>query len=54
VSQEVLNVPKYGLYRWSEGFEKVSSLDDLRRIKVSRHTGYNFFGMREDSRFLRL
>ena len=52
VSQEVLKVPKYGLYRWDDGFEKVSSLDDLRRIKVSRHTGYNFFGMREDSRFL--
>jgi FkbM family methyltransferase len=54
VSQEVLKVPKYGVYRWDDGFEKISSLDEVRRIKVSGHTGYNFFGMREDSRFLRL
>jgi hypothetical protein len=39
-------------YRWDGGFVKVSSLDDLRRLKVSRHTGYNFLGMRGDSRFL--
>jgi FkbM family methyltransferase len=53
VSQEVLKVPDYGVYRWDDGFVKISSLDDLRRIKVSGHTGYNFFGMRDDSRFLR-
>ena len=54
VSQEVLKLPEYGVYRWDDGFVKISNLDDLRRIKVSRHTGYNFFGMRADSRFLRL
>jgi FkbM family methyltransferase len=53
VSQEILKVPTYGVYRWDDGFVKISSLEDLRRIKVSRHTGYNFFGMREDSRVLR-
>jgi FkbM family methyltransferase len=54
VSREVLKLPNYGVYRWDDGFVKISSLDDLRRIKFQRHTGYNFFGMREDSRFLRL
>jgi FkbM family methyltransferase len=53
VSEEVLKIPTYGVYRWDRGFVKISSLDDLRRIKVDRHTGYNFFGMREDSRFLK-
>jgi FkbM family methyltransferase len=53
VSQEILKVPNYGVYRWEDRFVKISSLDDLRRIKVDRHTGYNFFGMREDSRFSR-
>jgi FkbM family methyltransferase len=52
VSQEVLKVPDYGVYRWEDRFVKISSLDELRRIKVSGHTGYNFFGMRENSRFL--
>jgi FkbM family methyltransferase len=54
VTEEILKVPEYGVYRWDGGFVKISSLDDLRRIKVSRHTGYNFFGMREDSRFLKV
>ena len=54
VSEEILKVPTYGVYRWDGGFVKISSLDDLRRVKVSRHTGYNFFGMREDSRFLKV
>jgi FkbM family methyltransferase len=54
VSEEIFKVPKYGVYRWDGGFVKISSLDDLRRIKVSSHTGYNFFGMREDSRFLKV
>ena len=54
VSQEIMNVPKYGVYQWDGGFVRISSLDDLRRIKVSRHTGYNFFGMREDSGFLKV
>jgi FkbM family methyltransferase len=54
VSEEILKVPKYGVYRWDGGFVRISSLDDVRRIKVYRHTGYNFFGMREDSRFLRV
>jgi FkbM family methyltransferase len=54
VSEEVLKIPKYGVYRWDRGFVKMSSLDDLRRIKVYRHTGYNFFGLREDSRFLKV
>jgi FkbM family methyltransferase len=54
VSQEVLKVPGYGVYRWDGGFVKLSSLDDLRRIKVNAHLGYNFFAMREDSDFLRL
>jgi FkbM family methyltransferase len=53
VSQQVLKIPKYGVYRWDDGFVKIPSLDDLRRIKVYTHTGYNFFGMREDSRFLK-
>jgi FkbM family methyltransferase len=53
VSQELMKVPKYGVYRWDGGFVKISSLDDLRRIKISSHTGYNFFGMRQDSRFLK-
>jgi FkbM family methyltransferase len=54
VSREVLKVPEYGVYRWEDGFVKISGLDDLRRLKVYGHTGYNFFAMREDSRFLRL
>jgi FkbM family methyltransferase len=54
VSEEVLKIPKYGVYRWDRGFVKMSSLDELRRIKVDRHTGYNFFGLREDSRFLKV
>ena len=54
VSEEIFKVPKYGIYRWDGGFVKISSLDDLRRIKISSHTGYNFFGMREDSRFLKV
>ena len=54
VSQEIMKVPKYGVYRWDGGFVRISSLDDLRRIKVSSHTGYNFFGMREDSGFLKV
>ena len=54
VSQEILKMPKYGVYLWGGGFVRISSLDDLRRIKVSRHTGYNFFGMREDSGFLKV
>ena len=54
VTQQILKVPTYDVYRWDDGFVKISSLDELRRIKVSRHTGYNFFAMREDSRFLRL
>jgi FkbM family methyltransferase len=55
VSQEVLKVPDYGVYRWNDGlgFEKISTLDDMRRIKVDGHIGYNFFALREDSRFLR-
>ena len=52
VSEEILEVSRYGVYRWDGGFVKISSLDDLRRIKVYRHIGYNFFAMREDSRFL--
>ena len=52
VSQEVLKVPSYGIYRWNDGFEKISTLDDLRRIKVDRHVGYNLFALRDDSRFL--
>ena len=54
VTQRILKAPTYDVYRWDDGFVKISSLDELRRIKVSRHTGYNFFAMREDSRFLRL
>jgi FkbM family methyltransferase len=53
VSQEVLKVPGYGVYRWDDGFEKISTLDEVRRLKVDRHVGYNFFGMREGSRFLK-
>ena len=54
VSQELLKVPTYAVYRWNDGFERLSTLDDLRRIKVEKHVGYNFFGLREGSRFLRL
>jgi FkbM family methyltransferase len=54
VSEEILKIPEYGVYRWEGGFVKISNLDDMRRIKVDRHTGYNFFGMREDSRFLKV
>jgi hypothetical protein len=54
VSQEVLKVPGYGVYRWNDGFEKIFTLDDMRRIKVDGHVGYNFFAMREGSRFPRL
>jgi FkbM family methyltransferase len=53
VSQEVLTIPGYGVYQWNRGFVRVRSLDELRRIKASRHTGYNFFALRANSAFLR-